>query len=97
DGDVLCVSVRRGATVVDRFHSDPEYFGDPVSASERGALAGRPEAYADLLAPPATPASVRRILDAVEETGPEPAMERLARCFGLRNVVSSYEYLENGE
>ena len=103
DDDVFAFELHRGGLLVDRFSSDPDYFGE-VAPEERTALAGRPELLADLLRPGATVESVGAAMRRSEppsvgdllSLGRFPAGDQLvsfARALELGAVETSYEQL----
>ena len=100
----------RQSSLVDQYSSCPDHFGEAPS-SECARYSGHPEAFAALLQDPGKVAELRAILapgdDLAAANGDVPPQVRLfptlvrmfrfAGVFGIKNAISSYEYLRSGE
>ena len=100
DSDVFGYTLWQNGRRVDGFDSDPDYSGEPVPAARRRRLAGRPEAFADLL--DGDPARVTRLRGVLHGTGPRPvfaedALEAFAAALGIANPLTSHADLTAGE
>ena len=98
DDDFFIYEYYRDGKPVDRYNSCPDYF-QQVSASEARKLRGRPDTF-DQLAPAEGILALKAMLadpEAVSVAFASPLLERFAQILGIRNAVTSYEYLQNGE
>lgn len=92
DDDVFAYAVWKAGKRLDEYNSCPDYFGN-VTAAVRKRTAGNPAAFADLLPEGVTPDTVKRDL-----IGDDTAqLEAFARHLRLPNVLTSYDYLMDGE
>jgi hypothetical protein len=100
DDDIFAYEYYRDGRRVDQYNSIPDYFGEEVSEKERQRLRGRPERFAHLAGDPAKFAAVRKRLAAQAHEREVFAFELLqafADALGIRNAVTSYEYLQENE
>jgi hypothetical protein len=98
DDDFFVYEYYRDGKLVDRFNSRPDYFA-PVSASEARKLRGRPETFAHL-APSGDVVALKSMLanpEAESFAFASTLLDRFAQALGIRNTLTSYEYLQNGE
>jgi WD40 repeat protein len=97
DDDFLAYEYHRDGKLVDEYNSRPDYFA-PVGPRERQKLRGRPECFSHLLAREEAVAELQRCLAAAEA---EPfaylVLKKFCEVLGIRNAVTSYEYLQEGE
>lgn len=98
DDDFFVYEYYRDGKLVDRYNSDPDYFA-PVSVSEARELRGRPETFAhlDRSGDPLALKSMLADPEAESFAFASTLLERFAQALGIRNAVTSYEYLQNGE
>ena len=98
DDDFFVYEYYRDGKLVDRFNSRPDYFA-PVSASEARKLRGRPETFGHLAGSGDIFALKSMLADPEAESFAfaSTLLERFAQALGIRNAVTSYEYLQNGE
>lgn len=107
DDDVLTYRFFHNGALLDSFNSSPDYFG---RNSEERKKIGRPEVFVPLVGETKLPLLqelVRQtleddIVDPDEEVEPDFAfeyerLEKLAEALGIKNAVSSFEYLLDGE
>ena len=98
DDDFFVYEYYRDGKLVDRYNSRPDYFA-PVSASEARKLRGRPETFGHL----AVSGDVFTLKSMLADPEAESfafastLLERFAQALGIRNALTSYEYLQNGE
>ncbi len=101
DDDIFAYEYYRDGRRVDQYNSVPDYFGGDISEKERLELSGRPETFAHLANDPAKFAAVRERLAAQavqRDVFVSGLMEEFADALGIRNALTSYEYLhENDE
>jgi hypothetical protein len=97
DDDFLAYEYYRDGKLVDEYNARPDYFA-PVSARKRKKLEGRPELFAHLFTDEQPVASLKKTL---AEADAEPfayvVLETFAEALGIRNALTSYEYLRKGE
>jgi hypothetical protein len=99
DDDIFAYSFFRDGKRVDHYNSRPDYFAK-VSARTRQQCRGKPELLAHLLADPSALPELQELLSQGQDAPPVFAtdtLERFVQLFRLRNAVSSYEYLMQGE
>ncbi len=100
DDDVFAYNYYRDGRRLDQYNSIPDYFGEPISEQERLELSGRPETFAHLASDPGKFAAVRERL-AAQADQPDVfvsgLMEEFADALGIRNALTSYEYLQEHE
>lgn len=100
DDDIFAYEYHRDGHRVDQYNSIPDYFGEEFSDEERHALRGRPETFAHLVTDPAKFAAVRERL-AAQAVQPDVfvsgLLQEFADALGIRNVLTSYEYLQEHE
>ena len=98
DDDVFIYEYYCNGKVVDRYNSCPDFFQE-ISASQRRKLSGRPETFAHLI--PSEEIFALKAILANREAEPvvfaSSLLERFAQALGIRNAITSYEYLQNGE
>ena len=92
DDDVFAYAVWKDGKLLDEYNSCPDCFGK-VTAAKRKRMAGDPSAFAELLPADATAEFVKRALSGDAAT----QLEAFARHLGLPHVLTSYDYLMNGE
>ena len=69
-----------------------------MSARQRQKFQGRPDLFAHLLGDERAVASLKtKLAEAEAEPFAYVALEAFAEAVGIRNAVTSYEYLRNGE
>jgi hypothetical protein len=97
DSDVLELGLYYGGVPLDRFNSRPDY-DTQVSAAERKALAGRPDAWSGVRKLGATPAELKQLWRKKKRFA-EDALRGTAELLGLENdnVCLGYRYLETRE
>jgi WD40 repeat protein len=98
DDDFFVYEYYRDGKLVDRYNSRPDYF-QQVSASDFRNQRGRPELF-DHLAPTDGILALKAMLadpDAEPFAFASTMLERFAQVIGIRNVITSYEYLQDGE
>jgi len=97
--DIFAYEYYREGVCIDRYNSTPDYFND-ITEEEKQALRGNPERFAHLAKDPARfTLLAKRLSDATDQRG-FPAFELLeefAKVLGIRNAVTSYEYLKEDE
>ncbi len=99
DDDIFAYEYYRQGECADQYNSIPDYF-DEVSEAERQHLAGRPETFAHLASDPDRFAAVSERMAAQAEAREVIASELLAEfaeALGIRNAVTSYEYMKDNE
>jgi hypothetical protein len=99
DDDIFAYEYYRNGRRIDQYDSSPDYF-EPISEGQRRRLSGRPETFAHLASDPAKFAAVRERLAAQATDRAVFASELLevfADALGIRNAVTSYEYLQENE
>ena len=97
DDDFLAYEYYRDGKLVDQYNGRPDYFA-PVSARKRQKLAGRPDLFAHLLADEHAVANLKtKLAEADAEPFAYVVLEAFAEALGIRNALTSYEYLRNGE
>ena len=99
DDDVFAYEFYSAGKRVDRYNSIPDYFGE-VSEKEKRSLRGRPELLAHLASDPARFAAIRaRLAESSAQGSPfaSDLMREFAEALGIRNAVTSYEYLKDYE
>lgn len=100
DDDIFAYEYYRDGHRVDQYNSIPDYFGEGVSEQERRELSGRPETFAHLASDPEKFARVRERL-AAQADQPDvfvsDLMQEFADALGIRNALTSYEYLHDNE
>jgi hypothetical protein len=96
DDDVFAYGYFRGGVLVDEYVSKPGYFDASVSAATRDKQRGRPEHFANLIAPPNVLGDVQAVL-ADREGDARRQFERFAELLRLPNAATAYEYLIDGE
>lgn len=96
DDDILLYRYFREGSLVDAYWSAPGYF-DEGDRDEQEAQAGHPERYAHLVRGGLD--EVRAVLarDGDVPTFEVERLESFAALLGIRNAVTSYEYLDDGE
>lgn len=95
DDDVFVYAYYRGGRLLDQYNSCPDYFGDDDDAAgERG---GQPEVFRDLLGDAGAVEELARLLAADRPLFASETLQRFAEIVGLRNALTSYEYLQAGE
>jgi WD40 repeat protein len=100
DDDIFAYEYHRDGELVDQYNSIPDYFGEEVSEAERQELAGRPETMAHLASDPEKFATFAQRMAAQAETHDPFAsglLEEFAEALGIRNAMTSYEYLKVNE
>lgn len=98
DDDVFAYEAYAEGKPIDSYNSRPDYF-EPVDDAERERVRGRPECLTPLVGA-VTASVIAELLEAARREAHEPAhlfLERFAALFGIRNAVTSFEYLERGE
>jgi WD40 repeat protein len=99
DDDIFAYKYYRDGRLIDEYDSIPDYF-EPVTEEQRRRLRGRPETFAHLARDPAKFAAVRDRLAAQEcerAVFASELLEEFAEALGIRNAVTSYEYLQENE
>jgi hypothetical protein len=98
DDDFFAYEYYSDGKLVDRYNSRPDYFA-PVSANEARKLRGRPETFGHLAVSGDVFTLKSMLADAEAESFAFASMllDRFAQALGIRNAVTSYEYLQNGE
>jgi WD40 repeat protein len=99
DDDIFAYEYYRDGKRVDRYNSVPDYF-EEVSEAERRRLRGRPERLAHLASDPARFAALRDRLDGQARERvvfASELLEAFAETLGIRNALTSYEYLKENE
>jgi hypothetical protein len=100
DSDVFFCNFFRNGELLNEYSSDPENF-ETVSASEHEHLKAKPELFDELVNSPEEFAALSQLLDR-GSTAPkfdfeENRLEKFASLLGIRNTLTSYEYLTEGE
>src|SRR6516162_6366 len=99
DDDIFAYSFFRDGKLIDHYNSRPDYFGK-VSARTKQQSRGQPELLAHLLVARGRLPELQELLIQGRDAPPVFATELLdsfVQLFGLRNAVTSYEYLMRGE
>jgi WD40 repeat protein len=99
DDDVFAYEYYRDGRLIDQYNSCPDYF-EKVPDRERENLRGRPETLAHLAIDEAKFAALEVQLTKPEDEAFVFISELLlafAGAFGIRNALTSYEYLKEGE
>jgi hypothetical protein len=98
DDDVFVYDYYRDGKLVDRNNSSPDYFQE-VSVSNAKKLRGRPDTFGHLATTEGIVALKAMLSDPEAESAAfaSSLLERFAQVLGIRNAVTSYEYLQNGE
>jgi hypothetical protein len=100
DSDIFFYNFYRAGELLNEYSSDPDAF-EEVSAEEHERLRAKPEIFRELVPTPerwdALAALLVRGEGALEFTVAEDRMERFAKILGIRNTLTSYEYLTGGE
>ena len=98
DDDFFVYEYYRDGKLIDRFNSRPDYFA-PVSSSEARKLRGRPEMFGHLTVSGDVFTLKSMLADPEAESFAfaSALLERFAQFLGIRNALTSYEYLQNGE
>ena len=98
DSDILGLFLYCGGKRVDVYDSDPEYFGEQISAVKRRELAGHPDRWRELLISGYTETDLRRAWDG-EEVFAEDRLAKIATVLGWDEdlVMVGYNYLEELE
>ncbi len=97
--DVFFYRLFRGAEFVDEYCSDPDHF-EEVDAAEHERLKGKPEVFRDFLSGDKQLAQLKSLLAASHDGEflfEENRLEKFAALLGIKNSLSSYEYLTRGE
>ena len=83
---------------MDEYWSCPDYFGE-ITQEERERLTGKPEIFRELLSSPEKLAELSSLLkkNRSEFTFEEGRLNALATILGIKNALTSYEYLMGGE
>jgi hypothetical protein len=100
DDDVFAYEYYRDGRRIDQYNPIPDYFGEAVSEKERRLLRGRPESFAHLASDPEKFTAIRDRLAAQAYDRVVFASELLqefAEALGIRNAITSYEYLQEHE
>jgi len=99
DSDIFIYNFYQQGRLVDEYSSSPDYF-EQVSAAEHVRLQGKPEAFLDLLGSDEKLSELRSLLSSKDDEEflfAENRLEKFADLLGIKNTLSSYEYLTNGE
>jgi hypothetical protein len=99
DNDIFAYEYYRDGDRIDQYDSIPDYFHE-VSDEERRSLRGRPEAIEHLARDPVAFAAVRQRLAAQavkREVFASDLLLAFAEALGIRNALTSYEYLQENE
>src|SRR4051812_17155532 len=97
DDDVFAYWLWRDGALVDSFYDPPGYFGEEQRA-EQEEMAGNPEAFRPFLAPDklrALAGLLRR--DRPRATFQVERLDKFAKLLGIRNAVTAFEYLQEGD
>ena len=102
DDDLFAYAYYEAGKLLDEYSSDPDCF-EEVSAQERERLRGKPEVFRPLLN---SDRKLSELSELLRDDGSESAhrfvfeserLERFASLFGIRNAVTSYDYLMEPE
>ncbi len=99
DDDVFAYEYYRDGRLIDQYDSIPDYF-EPVTEEQRRRLRGRSGRFAHLAKDPAKFAAIRERLAAQKHDRvvfASELLEEFAEALGIRNAVTSYEYLQENE
>lgn len=99
DSDVFIYNLYQQGQLIDEYSSSPDYF-EKVSQAERERLKGKPEVFQRLLGSAETVTALRALLSSKEDEKfvfAENRLEKFAELLSIRNTLSSYDYLTNGE
>jgi hypothetical protein len=99
DSDIFIYNFYKQGHLIDEYSSAPDYF-EEVSQAEHARLQGKPEAFRELLGSDETVSKLVSLLgskDDEEFLFEENRLEQFAKLLGIKNSLSSYEYLTNGE
>lgn len=99
DSDIFIYNFYRGAQLIDEYSSCPDYF-EEVSAAEHQRLKGKPGVFRDLVDSDEKLAKLNALLtaqDGEEFVFEENRVDKFAELLGIKNTLTSYEYLTNGE
>lgn len=91
DDDVFCYWYYRRGKLVDQYNSSPDYFGE-VSAQERSASRGDPDACADLLGSDSKLSRLRKLLAAATQPG-ESGTPGAGLASGAEQFINTFQQL----
>src|SRR5262249_8104767 len=96
--DIFVYYFYRNGLLLDEYNSDPNYFEERAS-QEKEKLHGRPELFRDILPVENNLDKMKVLLDSDRSkfTVEQYRMEKFIKLAGLPGVLSSYEYLRDGE
>lgn len=96
DDDVMAYWLWRDGKQIDSYFSAPGYF-DEADRVEQEGMSGNPAAFEPLAG--ASASALSEILERWERaiTFEMDRLDRVAQVLGIRNAVTSYEYLKSGE
>jgi hypothetical protein len=96
--DIFVYYFYRDGQLLDKYNSNPDYFEDQPP-EEKESLRGRPEVFCDLLPVSKNLNEIKFLLDTTGNriVFEQQRMEQFIYLVGLPNVLSSYEYLQEGE
>jgi len=98
DDDVFIYTFHKNGKLIDRYNSNPDYFGE-ASEEEKKHAKGNPVVFSGLFSSDQIN-SIEELLDPDNVKNTVFTTELLAAfsdIFGLPNTMTSYEYLDNGE
>jgi hypothetical protein len=100
DSDIFFYNFFRHGELLNEYSSNPDYF-QKVSAEEHERLQARPEFFRELIGSPEQLAEMIRLLERGDSAPKfifeEERIEKFAALLGIRNSLTSYEYLTHGE
>jgi hypothetical protein len=100
DSDIFFYNLFRQGELLNEYSSKPDYF-QKVSAAEHERLQARPELFRELVHSSEQFAELIQLLDRGDSAPKfileEERLERFAALLGIRNSLTSYEYLTHGE
>jgi hypothetical protein len=98
--DIFFYSFFRNGELLNEYSSDPDYF-EEASPAERERLKASPELFRELAGSPEGLMEITRLLNrgigAIEFDFEENRLEIFAALLGIRNALTSYDYLTRGE
>ena len=100
DSDLFFYNFIRNGELLNEFSSSPDYF-EQVSSTEHQRLQAKPELFRGLVGSPEQFAEITQLLECGDNAPKfdfeEHRMEKFAALLGIRNTLTSYEYLTQGE
>jgi WD40 repeat protein len=99
DSDIFIYNFYKQGRLIDEYSSSPDYF-EQVSEAEHSRLHGKPEVFWELLGSDEKVNGLRSLLSSKDKEKflfEENRLEKFAELLGIKNTLSSYQYLTNGE